>query len=112
MDRDQWHEIAAVLGRNKLRTFLTGFGVFWGVFMLVIMMGSGKGLENGTEAGFGNSVKNSMFMWTQPTSMPYKGFKRGRYFNLHNDDVEILRQSVKGIDILAPRCQAGGHRGS
>lgn len=112
MDRDQWQEIVVVLGRNKLRTFLTAFGVFWGIFMLVIMMGSGKGLQNGASAGFGGTATNSIFIWTQQTSMPYKGFKRGRNFNFKNDDVPALRAAVPDIDILAPRCQAGGHRGS
>lgn len=112
MDRDQWQEILVVLGRNKLRTFLTAFGVFWGIFMLVIMMGSGKGLQNGAEAGFGSSATNSIFIWTQQTSMPYKGFKRGRNFNFRNDDVEAVKAAVPNIEVLAPRCQAGGHRGS
>ncbi len=112
IDRDQWHEIAVVLGRNKLRTFLTAFGVFWGILMLVIMLGSGNGLKNGAAAGFGTSVTNSMYIWTQRTSMPYKGFRQGRNFNMHNDDVEALRASVPEMDILSPRCQAGGYRGS
>lgn len=112
MDRDQWSEIAAVLGRNKLRTILTAFGVFWGIFMLIIMMGSGKGLENGARAGFGNTVTSSMFMWTMPTSKPYKGFQRGRNFNFRNADVQVLRQNINGLDIIAPRCQAGGYRGA
>ena len=112
IDRDQWQEIGAVLGRNKLRTFLTAFGVFWGIFMLVIMMGSGKGLKNGATAGFGSMATNSLFMWTQNTSMPYKGFKRGRNYNFRNDDVEALKAAVPNIDVISPRCQAGGHRGS
>ncbi len=112
IDRDQWQEIGAVLGRNKLRTFLTAFGVFWGIFMLVIMMGSGQGLINGANAGFGGTATNSLFMWTQNTSMPYKGFKKGRNFNFRNDDVEALKAAVPDIDVISPRCQAGGHRGS
>jgi len=112
MDRDQWQEIVVVLGRNKLRTFLTPFGVFWVIFMLVRMMGSGKGLQNGANAGFGGTATNSIFIWTQQTSMPYKGFKRGRSFNFRNDDVPALRAAIPNIDVLAPRCQAGGHRGS
>ncbi|HBF20158.1 MAG: multidrug ABC transporter ATP-binding protein [Owenweeksia sp.] len=112
MDRDQWQEIGVVLGRNKLRTFLTAFGVFWGILMLVIMMGSGKGLQHGAAAGFGGSVTNSMYIWTQQTSMPYKGFRRGRNINFHNADVEAIRSSVPELDILSPRCQAGGYRGT
>lgn len=111
-DRDKWHEIGVVLGRNKLRTFLTAFGVFWGILMMVIMLGSGNGLMNGAQAGFGGTVTNSMFMWTQQTSMAYKGFKRGRYFNMRNGDIEAVKNSVAGLDIISPRCQAGGYRGS
>lgn len=112
MDRDQWQEILVVLGRNKLRTFLTAFGVFWGIFMLVIMMGSGKGLKNGADVMFGGSSTNSIFIWTQQTSMPYKGFKRGRGYNFRNDDVPAIRAAVPDVDVIAPRCQAGGHRGT
>lgn len=112
MDRDQWQEIWAVLGRNKLRTFLTAFGVFWGIFMLVIMMGSGQGLINGANANFGGTSTNSIFIWAQRTSMPYKGFKRNRNFNFRNDDVQALVAAVPDIDIISPRCQAGGHRGA
>lgn len=111
-DREQWHEIMVVLGRNKLRTFLTAFGVFWGIFMLVIMMGSGQGLQNGASSMFGGTATNSMFLWTNSTSMPYKGFKKGRSYNFRNDDIVALKAAVPGLDKLAPRCQAGGHRGA
>ncbi len=112
MDRDQWQEILTVLGRNKLRTFLTAFGVFWGIFMLVIMLGSGKGLENGTIASMGGSATNSVYMWTQQTSMPYQGFKRGRTFNIKMADVEAIRNEIPEIEIISARCQSGGYRGS
>lgn len=111
LDKDQWQEIAAVLGRNKVRTILTGFGVFWGIFMLVIMMGSGQGLQNGAEAGFGNSVKNSVFLWTRSTTIAYQGFKPGRSINMHNSDVEAIKSQVSSLEVLAPRAQAGGYRG-
>ena len=111
-DRDRWQEVIMVLGRNKLRTFMTAFGVFWGIFMLVIMLGSAKGLENGTIASFGGSVTNSVFVWTQSTSMPYKGFKRGRSFNLRTSDIPAIRESVPSVEAIAPRCQSGGHRGA
>lgn len=112
MDRDKWQEIWSVLGRNKVRTVLTGFGVFWGIFMLMIMMGSGRGLQNGTMAGFGHSVTNCVFIWTQQTSMPYKGFNRGRNFQLRNDDIPALKAAIPDIGVISPRCQAGGYRGS
>lgn len=112
LDRDRWQEILSVLGRNKWRTFMTAFGVFWGIFMLVIMLGSAKGLENGTYASFGGSVTNSVFLWTQPTTMSYKGLNKGRYYQMRLSDVEALRNSIPSLNIIAPRCKSGGYRGS
>jgi putative ABC transport system permease protein len=104
-DRDRWQEIFHTLKKNKLRTFLTAFGVFWGIFMLIIMLGSGKGLENGVTSGMGSFATNSMFMWTQRTTMPYKGFPRGRSFMFNNDDIKALRDNIPEIKYLAPRLQ-------
>ena len=112
IDRDRWQEILSVLGRNKWRTFLTAFGVFWGIFMLVIMLGSAQGLANGTLASFGGSATNSVFMWTMQTSKAYKGFKQGRWFPMNLSDVEAIKNNIPSVEIIAPRCQAGGHRGS
>lgn len=111
MDLDKWNEIWSVLKKNKLRTFFTAFGVFWGIFMLVIMMGSGRGLENGVQQGMGDIATNSFFMWTQRTTMPYKGFPRGRFYNFRNDDTEALKQNIPEIDLIAPKLQGGGFRG-
>jgi len=102
-DRDSWLEIFHTLKKNKLRTFMTAFGVFWGIFLLIIMLGSGKGLENGVTSGMGSFATNSFFVWTQRTTMPYKGFKRGRWFNFNNDDIEAIRQNIKGIKYIAPK---------
>jgi putative ABC transport system permease protein len=112
IDLDKWQEIMIVLRKNKLRTFFTSFGVFWGIFLLVIMMGSGNGLRNSTLEGFGNIATNSFFMWTQRTTMPYKGFQRGRFFNFKNDDAIAIKQNIPEVDVVAPRMQAGGYRGS
>ena len=105
-DLDRWQEIYQVLKKNKLRTFMTAFGVFWGIFMLVIMLGSGNGLENGVTQNFGDLATNSVFIWTQQTTIPYKGFPRGRRFNYQNSDIEALRNSIPEIKYLAPRLQA------
>lgn len=102
-DKDSWQEIFHTLKKNKLRTFMTAFGVFWGIFMLIIMLGSGKGLENGVTSGMGNFATNSFFIWTQSTTMPYKGFPRGRHFNFNNDDIKALRDNIDGIKYLAPK---------
>lgn len=104
-DPDLWQEIFHTLKKNKLRTFMTAFGVFWGIFMLIIMLGSGKGLENGVTSGMGSFATNSMFVWTQRTSIPYKGLPRGRYFNFRNDDIEALKKNVPEIQYLAPKIQ-------
>lgn len=110
IDLDKWHEILSALKKNKLRTFLTGFGVFWGIFMLVIMLGSGNGLLKGVTSGFGDFATNSAFIWSQSTTLPYKGYPRGRYFNFENDDIKALRDHVPELDIIAPRLQGGGFR--
>jgi len=111
-DRDRWQEIYITLSSNKLRTFLTAFGVFWGIFMLVVMLGSGNGLRNGVNKDFANMATNSFFTWTQRTSMPYKGFKRGRRFNYNNSDVVALKEKVTDADIIAPRNQLGNYGGA
>lgn len=102
-DYDKWQEIFHTIRQNKLRTFLTAFGVFWGIFMLVILMGSGKGLENGVTMGFSSWATNSGFVWSNKTTMPYKGFQPGRYVNFTNEDRELLLHNVKGIGYVAPR---------
>jgi len=102
-DRDSWQEIFHTLKKNKLRTLLTAFGVFWGIFMLIIMLGSGNGLENGVRSGMGGFASNSFFVWTQRTSMPYKGFPRGRWFNFKNDDIQALRDNIPEIEYIAPK---------
>lgn len=107
-DLDRWKEIMSALKKNKMRTFFTAFGVFWGIFMLVIMMGAGNGLRNGITSGFGQFATNSVFMWTQNTTVPYKGFPKGRTFNFKNDDIEALRREIPEIKTLSPRTQGGG----
>lgn len=110
-DADKWQEIFFALKKNKLRTFFTAFGVFWGIFMLIIMLGSGKGLSNGASQGMGDMATNAMFMWTQQTTVPYKGFPRGRRYNFNNDDTKALRDNISEIEYLAPRLQVGGRNG-
>ncbi len=110
-DLDRWQEIYSSLQKNKLRTFLTAFGVFWGIFMLIIMLGSGNGLENGITKKFGGTATNSVFIWTQRTSVPYSGLPKGRSFNMRNEDMDFIRQEVKGLEYLVPRNQLRGYGG-
>jgi len=110
-DRDNWQEIFHSLKQNKLRTFLTAFGVFWGIFLLLVMLGASKGLQNGAMDNFSNRATNSVYIWTRPTTIPYKGFPVGRRFRFNNDDIKALRQHIPEIQYLGPRNQVGGHRG-
>lgn len=107
-ERDNWQEIFATIRKNKLRTFLTMLGVFWGIFMLVIMMGSGNGLRNGIMQGFAGTATNSFFVWTQQTTKAYKGMKPGRNFNFTLADAEALKQ-LKELDYVCPMNQLGGY---
>jgi putative ABC transport system permease protein len=107
-DSDKWQEIFYSLKQNKLRSFLTAFGVFWGIFMLIVMLGSGNGLQNGVTQGFGDFATNSVFIWTQRTTVEYKGFPKGRFFSYDNDDIIAIQKNIKNIRYLAPRLQAGG----
>lgn len=108
-DSDRWLEIYSSLKKNKLRTFLTAFGVFWGIFMLIIMLGSGKGLENGVIGKFGGSATNSVFIWTQRTSLPYAGLPKGRRFDMKNEDITAIKRSVSELEYLSPRNQLRGY---
>lgn len=110
-DRDNWQEIFATIKKNKLRTLLTCFGVFWGIFMLVIMIGSGRGLENGVTQEFGGTATNSFAVWAQRTSKPYKGMQPGRRFDYNNADYAALKQ-IPELEHIAPKNQLGGYRGN
>ena len=111
IDIDKWQEIIGTLSRNKLRTFLTIFGVFWGIFMLIVMMGAGNGLFNAVTGDWGNSATNSFFMWTNNTSIPYKGFPKGRYYNFTNEDTDALIDNIPEIKYIAPRIDGWSGRG-
>ena len=110
-DYDKWQEILATVKKNKLRTFLTMFGVFWGIFMLMLLLGSGKGLESGVTKNFGGWATNSGFVWTNRTTMAYQGMQPGRYIRFTNEDKEAIEQSVEGLGVIAPRNNMGGWRG-
>ena len=109
-DRDRWQEIWSSLAKNKVRTLLTAFGVFWGIFMLMVMLGSGNGLKNGVTQGMGDMATNSVFMWTRPTTIPYKGLPRNRRFYYRNDDIQALKDNIPEIGLVSPRLEGGGRR--
>jgi putative ABC transport system permease protein len=102
-DIDRWNEIWNALAKNKARSLLTAFGVFWGIFMLIVMAGAGKGLENGISEGISRFATNSAFFWTDRTSEPYKGFKRGRFWNMEAEDLLYLRNNIPEIEYITPK---------
>ncbi|MDO5635923.1 MAG: ABC transporter permease [Myroides sp.] len=111
-NRDKWNEIIEALSANPFRTLITAFGVFWGIFILVILLSASQGLQNGIKRQMGGLSTNTMFMWAGATSKPYKGLPQGRSINFKNGDVEAIKRDVNGLLYVSPRNQLGGFRGS
>lgn len=101
-DLDKWQEIFETIKKNKLRTILTGFSVAWGIFMLIILLGSGYGLENGVKKEFEGDAVNYLSINGGVTSKPYKGMKPGRFIQFKNEDHEILA-GLSNVDMSASR---------
>ena len=101
-DIDTYREIIDTITRNKSRSFLTGFGVFWGVFMLIVLIGGGQGLKEMLQKNFSGFATNSAMIWTQNTTKAYKGFRKGRYVSMVEKDMTRLRQQVPELDIITP----------
>jgi putative ABC transport system permease protein len=107
MDLDRWQEIFFTLKQHKLRTALTAFGVFWGIFMLVIMLGAGQSLESGAINGFGGQT-NTVFIWTGgKTQIPYKGLPTGRRIQLNDEDLAAVRR-LPELDLSSSNNVLGG----
>ncbi|MFL3661055.1 MAG: ABC transporter permease [Polaribacter sp.] len=105
-DSDTWQEIYGSIRKNKVRTSITIIGVLWGIFLLVVLLGSARGLENSFNKLFGNFATNSVFVWTQSTDTPFKGFQEGRRFRLTMNDIDALKSEYSDeIKLLAPRNQ-------
>jgi len=111
-NRDKWNEILEVLTSNWVRTLLTAFGVFWGIFILILLLAAGKGLENGIRADFGDTATNSMFMWTQTVTKSYQGMSKGRRYSYDLNDVRDIKNNVDNLRFVSPRNRLGGYRGT
>lgn len=111
-DRDLWIEIFHTLGKNMFRTFLTMLGVIFAMIILVLLLGSANGMSNGFNKIFAGTASNSLFVWGQQTSEPYKGFERGRRIRYKIEDAEILKKQIPEIEVLAPRIELASHRGT
>lgn len=108
IDIDSYREVLDTLTRNKSRSILTGFGVFWGVFMLVSLMGGGAGLKELLEQNFSGFSTNAAMVWAQPTSKAYKGFRKGRMWTMDYNDVARIRRSVPELDVVTPLLFSNG----
>jgi len=102
-DVDKWQEILGTMQKNKLRTFLTAFGVFWGIFMLVLLLGVGKGLEKGVINRFGDGAKNSIYVFGGKTAMAHAGLSPGREIKFTNSDLDAMWREIEEVNVLAPR---------
>ncbi|WP_264552281.1 ABC transporter permease [Flavobacterium sp. N2038] len=110
--KDNWEEILQALTANPFRTILTAFGVFWGIFILVILLAAGNGLENGIKKGFDGIATNTMFMWSQTTSKAYKGLPKTRRYDFRNSDVTALKAALPDLLYVSPRNQLGDFNGT
>lgn len=106
-DLDTYKEIIDTITRNKSRSLLTGFGVFWGVFMLIVLIGGGQGLKELLQQNFAGFATNTAMIWTQPTTKPYKGFRKGRNFSMVRNDMTRLRRQVPELDVITPMMFGG-----
>ncbi len=112
LNKDRWEEILEALVANWFRALLTAFGVFWGIFILVILLAAGKGLENGVKMGFGNIATNTVFVWPQRTSRSYKGLSKGRDYRFKIGDLAEIKSKVPGLKFISPRNEFRGYGGS
>lgn len=107
-DLDRWQEIWITITRNKTRSLLTCFGVFWGILMLVILLGSGNGFKQGIMKNVDGFSTNSAFFFSERTGEPYKGYKKGRNWQMRNRDLETIRARVKGVKYISPMVMQWG----
>lgn len=106
-DRDKWQEILFTISQNKLRTVLTGFSVAWGIFMLIVLLGSGTGLQNGAKEEFADAATNSIWVFSGQTSMPHKGLQPGRFVRFDNADFDWVDKQLEGAEETSGRFYLG-----
>lgn len=108
IDVDKWQEILNSLRKQKLRTGLTAFGVFWGIFMLVILLGFGTGFGLKIESAFGDAKNVALFWPNNATQLPYMGLSKGRRVVFTPDDVSAIRQHIASVKMVDGKNNLGG----
>jgi len=107
-DSDTWQEIYGGIRKNKLRTGITIIGVLWGIFLLVVLLGAARGMENNFKNLFGNFATNSVFVWAQRTDIPFKGYQKGKALRLKIEDVAAIQSEIEDLEYVVPRYRRQG----
>ena len=102
-ERDTWQEVYDSVTKNKVRTVITMIGVWWGILLLIALLGAARGMENSFNRLFGDFATNSVFIWGQSTSIPFKGFQEGKRVRLKLSHVNMIRENIEGIELVVPR---------
>ncbi len=106
-DIENWKEIGATLMRNKTRTFLTGFGIFWGVAMLALLTGGARGGGDMLRRNFAGFATNTAGIIPGETTMPYKGYQKGRGWQMTLSDADAIRTAFPELEAVVPTSQKG-----
>ena len=104
-ERDTWQEVIDSMNKNKLRTVITMIGVWWGILLLIGLLGAARGIENSFNRQFNDFATNSVFIWGQSTSKPFRGYQEGRRVQLKRSDALRIKENVPGIEFVVPRNQ-------
>lgn len=105
LEKDTWQEVFDSLTKNKLRSVLTMVGVWWGILLLISLLGSAKGIENNFNARFENFATNSLFIFSGQTTIPFKGYQEGRLIKMTLNDVTSIKENIQGVEYVVPSIQ-------
>ena len=105
-ESDTWKEVHDSLTKNKVRTVITMIGVWWGILLLIALLGAARGMENSFNRIFGDFATNSVFIWGQNTSIPFKGFQEGKLVSLKLSHVHKIKENIEGVELVVPRSRS------
>ena len=105
---DFWREIFMALSRNKLRTFLTGFAISWGIFILIVLLAAGNGIMNGISDEFSDQRTNVYMIYSGETSIPFKGHGINRSIMFNDKDIRFFETEVRNVEQVSPRIYING----